>query len=75
LPIGAIALNYRRIYSNLKAKPREEWHCPPEGMYIIDVDASFNPDTKKNAIGVFIRDSRGGLVADRIYKIDMPFMC
>jgi hypothetical protein len=44
-------------------------------MYIIDVDASFNPDTKKNAIGVFIRDSRGGLVADRIYKIDMPFMC
>ena len=63
MPTSALSLNYTRSGKKKAQRPRVGWHKPPEGVYMVNVDASFNPETHVAALGVVIRDSNGGFVA------------
>ena len=67
---SALSLNYIRSRKKKTQRPRVGWHKPPEGVYMVNVDVSFNPETHVAASGVVIRDSNGGFVAARCFRID-----
>ena len=47
------------------------WSCPPDGVYAGSVDTTLNYDTKPGgSSGIVIRDTTGGFVSARSFKID-----
>jgi ribonuclease HI len=46
-----------------EAKVHKGWQKPPEGMIMINVDASFDDDEGCGSTGVVIRDHLGGVIA------------
>lgn len=40
-----------------------DWKPPDKGKYIIDVDAAFNPTSKRYGTGAVIRDHEGKIIA------------
>jgi len=60
LSIAALTKNYK-LAMKKGAKVRKGWQKPPEGMIMVNVDASFDDDVGRGSTGVVIRDhSRGG---------------
>ena len=39
------------------------WSCPPDGMVKINVDVSFDVDSRSGAAGAVIRDEKGNCIA------------
>ncbi len=46
-----------------RMKNQTYWNCPPEGIFKVNVDATFNVDERNGASGVIIRDHNGHAVA------------
>jgi hypothetical protein len=63
LSIIVLSRNYMIGARKPKAKQREGWKTPEEGKLKINVDAAFDENNGKGAIGVIIRDCNGQFVA------------
>lgn len=70
MSISALALNYVSKGNKTIIKPLVRQNNPPEGIYMVNVDASLNPETHVAASDVVIRDCNGGFVASRYFKIE-----
>ena len=70
MPTSALSLNYIRSRKKKAQRSQVGWHKPPEGVYMVNMDASFNHQTHVANSGVVIRDSNGGFVAARCFRIE-----
>jgi ribonuclease HI len=61
--IRVLVMNYMNVSKMPDAKPKEGWKKPLEGNLMVNVDAAFDEDSGKEAMGVVIRDSTGGCIA------------
>lgn len=43
---------------------------PPEGVFMVNADVSFNLETHVATLGMVIKDSNGEFVAARCFRID-----
>ena len=61
---AALTRNYKMSIKK-EAKVRKGWQKPPEGIIMVNVDASFDDDVGCGSTEVIIRDHSGGVDCSR----------
>jgi ribonuclease HI len=62
MAIIALAMNYKRA-AKVNARARKGWVPPPEGMLMLNIDASVDSQTNTGSTGAVLRDSKGMCIA------------
>ena len=65
MSISALVVNNVRCTKKTDAKPRVGWKKPPEGIYMVNIDASFNHERYEATLSVAIMDLPGGFIVAR----------
>ena len=65
LAIATLTTNYQRAIKKMENKV-ERWKKPPEGNLMLNVDASYKPESGTGSTGAIIRDSFGSFISARV---------
>ena len=63
LNINGILVNYSKLKGTGNTLRKEGWKKPAAGVYKLNVDAAYDPNTGKGATGAIIRDAGGNFIA------------